>query len=532
MQLLMQVLNKEPKVEGSLIGGTVAPAILDEHAADFSELAIQTEFTIEEETPISLDETSLEKLPKVEDDSAFLFTKPIGLLTAIPVDFVKRSGPDVTGAASPPLKADTKGLSAPAPNTVLPPLAFGGSEARPATDLDSKVLTKQDVGRAEPTVLPKGQSVKMDTVRPDIPEGRTNAGLDVHAFQQGLNAHSKDLSQTVMTVALEKSIASPAAKENVLARSNEDAWAPPPLASDARVSQTSEVQVAIPKKAPPESAQIRTADRQKQAIEPVSRPNKVPTAAPKERSTPDTPIPSVLTKSEHAQKVPSQALPKQVTEVSTRLKFARSTLQSSGHDTIAMTNPAHSPPDSTQTIQVTAVVATDQMAKDIASGRNTQPLKEDTIPSLATVESSDARRPAEAVAPRVEPAARSVVTQLVQAARATVEGMVEVRLSPEELGRVRLSMTTIENGMNVLVTTERPETLDLIRRNIELFAADLAGQGFQNLNFSFGGEDAQGDTDSSSSGGGKCEKADLRPVLEGHLEMRQPMLDGRVDIRV
>ena len=55
--------------------------------------------------------------------------------------------------------------------------------------------------------------------------------------------------------------------------------------------------------------------------------------------------------------------------------------------------------------------------------------------------------------------------------------MVEVKLSPEELGRVRLSMTTAETGMTVLVTAERPETLDLIRRNIDLFAADLERTG-------------------------------------------------------
>ncbi|MEL7105916.1 MAG: flagellar hook-length control protein FliK [Pseudomonadota bacterium] len=83
-----------------------------------------------------------------------------------------------------------------------------------------------------------------------------------------------------------------------------------------------------------------------------------------------------------------------------------------------------------------------------------------------------------------------VMAQVAEAARTLREGQMEITLVPEELGRVRLTMTPSEAGMAVTIMAERPETLELMRRNIELLARDLSGQGFENLSFSFGGSGA------------------------------------------
>ncbi|MEL7462311.1 MAG: flagellar hook-length control protein FliK [Pseudomonadota bacterium] len=83
-----------------------------------------------------------------------------------------------------------------------------------------------------------------------------------------------------------------------------------------------------------------------------------------------------------------------------------------------------------------------------------------------------------------------VMAQVADAARTLREGQMEITLVPEELGRVRLTMTPSEAGMAVTIMAERPETLELMRRNIELLARDLSGQGFENLSFSFGGSGA------------------------------------------
>ena len=151
---------------------------------------------------------------------------------------------------------------------------------------------------------------------------------------------------------------------------------------------------------------------------------------------------------------------------------------------------------------------------------------------VTATEPKDMRRTTDAPNTRVEPVVRSVLTQIVSVARTAVDGAIEVKLSPEELGRVRLSMTGAENGMTVQVTAERPETLDLIRRNIELFASDLLEQGFQNLSFSFGDDQAN----DSGKDNGKITDHETHGIVDPHgmditVALDVP-LDGRLDIRL
>lgn len=68
---------------------------------------------------------------------------------------------------------------------------------------------------------------------------------------------------------------------------------------------------------------------------------------------------------------------------------------------------------------------------------------------------------------------------------------VEVTLSPEELGRVRMSLSTHDGTLTMSVTADRPETLDLLRRNIDQLAQDFRELGFRDLSFSFGDRPAR-----------------------------------------
>ncbi len=63
---------------------------------------------------------------------------------------------------------------------------------------------------------------------------------------------------------------------------------------------------------------------------------------------------------------------------------------------------------------------------------------------------------------------------------------VEITLSPEELGRVRLTLTTHDGALTMMIQADRPETLDLMRRNIDSLAQDFRDLGYQELSFSFG----------------------------------------------
>ncbi|MDO5605401.1 MAG: flagellar hook-length control protein FliK [Paracoccus sp. (in: a-proteobacteria)] len=62
----------------------------------------------------------------------------------------------------------------------------------------------------------------------------------------------------------------------------------------------------------------------------------------------------------------------------------------------------------------------------------------------------------------------------------------ELVLSPEELGRLRFSISNDESGIVITITAERPETLTLIKRNIELLTHDLKQSGMGEATLSFG----------------------------------------------
>ena len=63
----------------------------------------------------------------------------------------------------------------------------------------------------------------------------------------------------------------------------------------------------------------------------------------------------------------------------------------------------------------------------------------------------------------------------------------EVTLSPEALGKIRLHLTPDGDTLRVVLQAERPDTMELLRRNIEAFAAELRQSGFANTSFSFSG---------------------------------------------
>ena len=96
--------------------------------------------------------------------------------------------------------------------------------------------------------------------------------------------------------------------------------------------------------------------------------------------------------------------------------------------------------------------------------------------------------PAKSVMPQQADLSARVMDQIAQHARQLPGGPVEITLSPEELGRVRMQLTTAENGLTLVVTADRPETLDLLRRNIDQLANEYRSLGYGALSFAFQGD--------------------------------------------
>ncbi|MBY6114060.1 flagellar hook-length control protein FliK [Mameliella alba] len=93
----------------------------------------------------------------------------------------------------------------------------------------------------------------------------------------------------------------------------------------------------------------------------------------------------------------------------------------------------------------------------------------------------------------------AILRQVTEGMAKLGEGSVEIRLSPEELGQVRMQMVPSENGLSVHVSADRQETLDLLRRNIDQLAKDLADAGYDGATFSFG-EEGRGEERSAPHG--------------------------------
>lgn len=85
--------------------------------------------------------------------------------------------------------------------------------------------------------------------------------------------------------------------------------------------------------------------------------------------------------------------------------------------------------------------------------------------------------------------------QIVAAAHQSGDGKssVELLFSPEELGQVRLKLTSHEGIVTVSLLAERTETLDLLRRHIDTLARALLEAGYEGAQFSFGDQDASDD---------------------------------------
>ncbi|MDA5095107.1 flagellar hook-length control protein FliK [Aliiroseovarius sp. KMU-50] len=80
---------------------------------------------------------------------------------------------------------------------------------------------------------------------------------------------------------------------------------------------------------------------------------------------------------------------------------------------------------------------------------------------------------------------RHIALQLVEVAKSMPDRPVELTLTPEELGRLRLTFSGDLSAMAVTVNVERPETLELMKRHIEILAQEMREIGYEGVSFSF-----------------------------------------------
>ena len=95
--------------------------------------------------------------------------------------------------------------------------------------------------------------------------------------------------------------------------------------------------------------------------------------------------------------------------------------------------------------------------------------------------------------PRAE-LARAAGQQMAYAISQHKDGQIELTLSPEELGRVRMTLVPSVEGMMVNIQADRDETLEMLRRHIESLASEFRDMGYSDVSFAFGQQMGQGHT--------------------------------------
>lgn len=124
----------------------------------------------------------------------------------------------------------------------------------------------------------------------------------------------------------------------------------------------------------------------------------------------------------------------------------------------------------------------------LSEGEDVALLRPDTgLVSGAAPGVAEGVRPAAAVPAAVAVTSQAVAAQIAVALGRSADGTIDISLHPQELGRLRLSLSPTESGLVVTIAAERPETLDLLRRHAADLGQDLRDLGFHDVDLNFGG---------------------------------------------
>lgn len=130
-----------------------------------------------------------------------------------------------------------------------------------------------------------------------------------------------------------------------------------------------------------------------------------------------------------------------------------------------------------------------------------------------------------------------IAQQLAQAMHRNPDRPVEIALNPAELGRVRMTLTASETGIVVSILADRPETLDLMRRNINDLSNTFSDLGYEDIAFAFGqnenpsdasGDEQSGKTEILSLDLGEHDDDTARPVEIPRLAVSADGIDLRL----
>lgn len=165
----------------------------------------------------------------------------------------------------------------------------------------------------------------------------------------------------------------------------------------------------------------------------------------------------------------------------------------------APSNPASAMP-SLATKAVTATVGASgqpELAADVEALTASEPKSAFQVESGRSFEVTAPARNVAAREPAQAETARQIAIQITQNGTQTSDTLIEVQLSPEELGVLKFRIGMTDQGPSVFIQAERSDTQDLLRRHIDQLQAQFAsmGLGDASIAFSQNGADPEATSD-------------------------------------
>ena len=165
--------------------------------------------------------------------------------------------------------------------------------------------------------------------------------------------------------------------------------------------------------------------------------------------------------------------------------------------------PAERPQDTTAPIQI------ENNAKNTASGVGLAPLEAEpelligrsARPALSRLENVEKPTSSSEAHLRTAETVKDIASQIKDAAQSKERSHIEIRLNPEELGKVKISLSPQDAGGAVSIIVERPETLDLMRRHMDQLLKEFKSSGWVDVDLSVSRQD-QGNHDRSGHNDG------------------------------
>jgi flagellar hook-length control protein FliK len=128
--------------------------------------------------------------------------------------------------------------------------------------------------------------------------------------------------------------------------------------------------------------------------------------------------------------------------------------------------------------------------------------------------------------------AKHIAQQLAVQFAKQNDGTTVIRLNPEELGPVRLSLRNSDGVMAMTILAERPETAEIMRRNIGELAQEFQALGYTNLQFDFGGGEAESNNFGDQPQPHQDTMSDTVETDQNRPRHPQDTPDGRLDLHL